>query len=116
GYCIAPHGSNGLYLAFIWDPVTGVTAIGDLGGNYALALDINDHGQVVGLGLPSGSKVSHAFLWQNGKLSDLNTLGAAGTAPTPQRADGINNDGRIVGTMILNANGEDYGFLLTPTP
>jgi probable HAF family extracellular repeat protein len=116
GYCNKPNGSTALYLAFIWDPVAGVTAIGDLGGNFALALDINDHGQVVGVGLPKGGKVGHAFLWQNGTLSDLNTLAAAGTARTLQRADGINNDGRIVGTMILNATGEDYGFLLTPTP
>ncbi len=104
GYCVDPHGSSAYYRAFVWDPAGGVKAIGDFGGNYALALDINDRGQVVGLGLPKESSVTHAFLWENGKLSDLNTLAAAGPTRSLRSANGINNDGRIVGTMITNGD------------
>jgi probable HAF family extracellular repeat protein len=50
-----------------------VTDLGTFGGiQTAQASDINGAGQVV------GAARSHAFLWQNGMLTDLGTLG--GTA------------------------------------
>ncbi len=69
------------------DPPTGITA-------YA----INDHRQVVGtFGAPGGF---HAFLWEDGVLTDLTESGfASGTAWD------INNATRIVGDAFLWDNG-----------
>ncbi len=113
--------------------------LGDLGGNYGEATALNNYGQVVGASnIPAASYVSgytpngqtgsyanagtlaplvtelsHAFLWQNGTLIDLNTLLAANSGWILQRATGINDSGQIVGYGMHN--GVLSGFLLTPT-
>ena len=54
-------------------------------------LGINDRGQVVGAsGTASGSQ--HAFLWQDGVMTDLGTLGGIDSV-----ALGINDRGQVVG-------------------
>src|SRR5262249_40719215 len=68
--------------------------LGTLGGDQAIAYDINDFGQIVG---SSRSEViwTHAFLYQGGVMTDLGTLG------DPYRqseARSINNLGQIVGS------------------
>src|SRR6516162_6587597 len=50
-----------------------MTDLGTLGGSRSFAFGINDQGQVVGYSyLPDGTY--HAFLWQGGVLTDLNSL------------------------------------------
>lgn len=53
-----------------------IVSLGSLGGPTSNAQDINDRGQIVGSsGLPSDpTQSSHAFLWQNGKMTDLGKL------------------------------------------
>jgi probable HAF family extracellular repeat protein len=66
----------------------------DLTGVTSEAFDINDQGQVVGFyDILPGSFAWHAFVWQNGSLTDLGTLGGSTSA-----AFLINNRGQIVGT------------------
>ena len=53
-----------------------MTDLGTLGGTYSWAFDINDRGQVVGYsGTAAGDQ--HAFLYGDGAMTDLGTLGGA---------------------------------------
>ena len=58
------------------------------------------------------SYIPHAFLWQNGTMTDLNTLIAANTGWVLLAAGGINNKGQIVGVGTYKGAGQI--FLLTP--
>lgn len=60
------------------------------------AAGINDQNQIVGWPYDQGSGpqlFSHAVVWQNGHITDLNGLLNA----IRSEADGINNNGAIVG-------------------
>ena len=51
--------------------------LGTLGGTRSSVSDINNRGQIVGSFEPAGvgdAMLSHAFLWQNGKMTDLGVL------------------------------------------
>lgn len=65
------------------------------------AYSINDHGQVVGGSTactPSGQPESqHAFLWENGKMSDLGVLPQG----TGSKARAINEKGQVVGVCSV---------------
>lgn len=83
------------------------------------AYDINDHGQIVGESWSNG--YYYAFLWENGKLSDLNALTGVGTKSFRLgSADAINNAGQIVGRSDsykgTNINFGTGSYLLTPNP
>lgn len=64
---------------------------------------INNRGDVVGI---TGGMPNHAILYTGGKLIDLGTLGAAGSAI----AAGINDSGQIVG-WAYPASGPERSFL-----
>lgn len=69
-----------------------VTDLGTLGGATSIALGINDRGQVVG-GAQTAHGVTHAFLWERGRMTDLGA--AAPDAISIARA--VNNIGQAVG-------------------
>jgi probable HAF family extracellular repeat protein len=107
--------------AFIWHddngngqrdtlPVDEMKDLGTLGGTKSVAYDINASGQVVGSSdvLPG---VSHAFIWQNSIMTDLNTL-ISNPNWTLQEARSINDGGQIVGWGTIS--GQTHAFLLTP--
>ena len=82
---------------------------------YSTAWAINDAGQIVGV-----SSVSwftrldeHAFLHEGGAMLDLNALVTPNSGWVLNVATDINAHGQIVGFGKLN--GEERGFLLTPT-
>jgi probable HAF family extracellular repeat protein len=82
---------------FLWDGLT-LHDLGTLGGNFALAKDINDLDQVVGWGdTPANS--SRPWLWSNGTMNDLGTLGGLYAY-----ANAINNAGQIVGSSSVSGN------------
>jgi probable HAF family extracellular repeat protein len=86
--------------------------LGTLGGKYGFAHAINNKTQVVGDSDIGEGEEKHAFLWQNGKMTNLNTLIPAHSGWELYGAYGINNWGQIVGGGILN--GKKRAFLLTP--
>jgi probable HAF family extracellular repeat protein len=66
-------------------------SLGTLGGTYSVATGLNDAGQVIGFSA-TASGVDHPFLYTNGSMIDLGTLGVSGTL------NDINNAGVIVGS------------------
>jgi probable HAF family extracellular repeat protein len=76
----------------------------DLGGSYSEAYGINDAGQVVGYS-ETASGETHAFVAENGVMTDLGTLGGAYSY-----ANGINNAGQVVGGASI-ASGDFHAFL-----
>jgi probable HAF family extracellular repeat protein len=82
----------------------------------SVASGINDSGQVIGslsTSLSGGSTA--AFLWENGVMTDLNTLIPPGSGWTLKSASDINNAGQIV-CWGEAPNGQYHGCLLTPNP
>lgn len=111
--------------AFLWRSGK-MTDLGTLGGPSSYADAIAPNNDVVGAadtttvdssasnGSNSGGlvHVSHAFLWRNGKMTDLNSLLPANSGWTLQEATGINSKGQIVGFGIHDNLGI-RPFLLT---
>src|SRR5262249_54300621 len=73
---------------------------GTLGGPPSRALNISRLGQVVGGATTAADQVlfqagTHAFLWDDGRMTDLGTLGGAFSSST-----GVNNRGQMVGSAL----------------
>jgi probable HAF family extracellular repeat protein len=84
-----------------------VTALGNLGAGSAVATDINNNGQTVGRSQTIAGP-NHAFIWQNGIMQDIGTLGTLSTA------NAINSSGSVVGYSTLT-NGDFHAFLYDAT-
>jgi probable HAF family extracellular repeat protein len=104
----------------ITDPVTGspearatlwkeeeIIDLGTLGGSESFALAVNSRGQVVGAAanaIPDPFSLfgfgtqTRAFLWQNGVMKDLDTLGGPDAF-----AASINEEGQIAGCSYTNS-------------
>jgi probable HAF family extracellular repeat protein len=57
-----------------------------------------------------GGVVNHAFLWENGEMTDLGTLGGSFSTAFSSGATGINSSGQVVG-VSSTASGEQHAFL-----
>jgi len=100
--------------AFFWEKHSDQAVdIGVLDGDsFSEAFAINSRGQVVGVSF-GGPNGSHAFLWQNGVLRDLN--GLVDIAPDVlQSAQDINDAGQITGRVRDAATGQILMFVATP--
>ncbi|HEY7314840.1 MAG TPA: DUF3466 family protein [Gemmataceae bacterium] len=90
-----------------------VTDLGTFGGTVSSASGINDAGQVVGTATTSDN-TSHAFLYSNGTMTDLNSLLPSNSGFSYLvAATAINDNGQIVG-YGLTTSGQYDAFLLTP--
>ena len=90
-----------------------LTDLGTLGGPYAArGAALNERGQVTGYA-PTGSTnqffrpLIHAFLYSNGALNDLGTLGGTGSSGTA-----INERGQVTGAAETAGNGF-HAFIYT---
>jgi probable HAF family extracellular repeat protein len=98
--------------AVIWENGE-IHDLGTFGGNIGLATGVNNRGQVVGLtstsnpdpfsilyfqigGITTGTQ-TQAFLWQNGHMRNLGTLGGPDAA-----AFNVNNRGQVAGGSYTN--------------
>jgi probable HAF family extracellular repeat protein len=89
-----------------------LTDLGTLGGDFSSAYGVNNVGQVVGASaLPTGL-LPHACLWDNGAITDLNSLLPEGTGWELWQASAINDSGQIVG--YGDVSGQTHAYLLNP--
>jgi probable HAF family extracellular repeat protein len=106
--------------AFLWEK--GVMKdLGDLGGPDALAISVNERGQIAGISYTSSTPSGVAndwcqdippqnpFLWEKGRMIDLGTLG--GACGFPSFTGGLNNQGQVVGQSDLAGDSTAHPFL-----
>lgn len=111
---VAGQGQNpaGQARAFLWeDGLTrdlGVPA----GGNLSRARSINDSGDVVGEWriLVNGQQRFKAFLYEDGRMKDMNALIPAGTGWDLTGAQAINEAGRIVGSGTIGDETHAFAY------
>jgi len=97
--------------AFVYTNAAQPATMHDLGtlsgGTYSSARAVNDSGAIAGESdtVIGGNSFLHAFVWRNGSMTDLQTLGG-----TVSSASAINTDGHIVG-YATDANEVSCAFL-----
>ena len=98
--------------AVLWSKDGNVHDLGTLGGNGSVAWAINNAGQVTGNALNDipddfnyngdfgiiGGTQTHAFLWHDGVMRDLGTLGGPDSGPYD-----INERGQVVGLSATDS-------------
>jgi probable HAF family extracellular repeat protein len=110
GSCDLP---NGLGHSVIWrnGSVEDLGIIGEAAEASSLALDINSRNQVVGVAQPEDGKLK-AFLWEKGKMIDLNQVIDPHSGWKLLVASRINDQGEILGRGYLK--GSIHAFSLEP--
>jgi probable HAF family extracellular repeat protein len=107
---VDPTTGNPEFHAVLWE-YDKIRDLGTFGGTASFATSLNDFGQVIGMALNTvpdpfsllglGSELTltqtRGFLWQNGKMVDLGTLGGPDTW-----AVFINDRGQIAGTSFTS--------------
>jgi probable HAF family extracellular repeat protein len=92
--------------AFVWR--NGVmTDLGTLGGIDSLASNLNERGQIAGISFTDSNASSncawalttHPFFWENGKMTDVGSLGGTCGAP-----NWMNNRGQVVGFSTVTGD------------
>ena len=102
-------------IAFFWDKQLGIQPINPYSGDTnSWAWGINLHGQVVGQSFNVNTGAGRAFLYENGQLTDLNTLIQPNSSLELQLANDINDEGEIVGFANDTNTGTTVAFLAVP--
>jgi probable HAF family extracellular repeat protein len=98
--------------AFVWRNGT-MTDLGTLGGPDAAVATVNERGEVAGdsyvndrPNAVTGVPTSHPFVWADGHMRDLGTLGGTQSGTT-----WMNSRGEVVGTSNLSGNRTSHPYL-----
>lgn len=90
-----------------------LTVLPTLGGTFGEAIGVNNKGSVAGFSTPPGDMVVYPFIWTNGLITDLGTLGGP-VSITGENPRVINDNDTVIGlsnTSTPDPNGEDVcGF------
>ncbi len=117
GQIVGIVNSPGTIFAALWEN-GALTNLRTLPGDFAaIATGINNRGQVVGSTLDSGFNWVHGFIYQDGKMTDLNTLFPANSNLYARMANKINERGQITGMATVLSGphtGDIHAFLATP--
>jgi probable HAF family extracellular repeat protein len=94
--------------AFIWTAQTGMRDLGTLPGDQiSEGLGINDQDQIVGLSCQANFVNCRAFIWQDGRMLNLNTL-VTGFSGTLANAGDINDRGVVTGQASIGSSTAAY--------
>lgn len=118
GFSDLPGDQSGApnFHAFLWTAQSGMQDLGTLPGDtYSEALDINTEGQIVGLSCTAGFASCRAFLWQNGVMTDLNTLIPPNSPLYLVNAGGISDSGEITGQASDQSTGATPAYRAIPS-
>lgn len=89
---------------FLWERGK-MTDLGTIGGTLVIEVNLNNHGEVVGLMTTAGDQTFHPFLWNGHAMKDLGTLGGDFGG-----ANWVNDAGEVVG-FAASPNGAFFAFL-----
>jgi probable HAF family extracellular repeat protein len=107
------HGAAPNFHAFVWTRDDGIRDLKTLSGDVlSQALDINNRGQIVGISIGATLR---AFLYQDGKMYNLQDLMPKGYPNLLQSAQGINDEGQITGFLSVPSTGQSLAFIATPS-
>jgi probable HAF family extracellular repeat protein len=104
GYFLAPESTQ---TCFLWTPGVGMVTF-DFAkkGQYCSAADVNVYGQVVGVVAIPDDHTSYAFIWKDGHMRKLGTLGGKSATATAVNASGV-----VVGYSFVETNSyEEHAF------
>jgi probable HAF family extracellular repeat protein len=102
-------------IAFYWSQQTGMVNLGTLDPfPNSIAYAINNHGVIVGQGLNLSTGASHAFIYQDGFMTDLNSLMIGHKSLTLLYANDVNDEGVIAGGAIDAKTGVVSAFVAIP--
>lgn len=102
--------------AFYWSQSTGMINLGTLSAfTNSQALAINNQGLIVGVAYDQlTNAVSHAFIYQGGVMTDLNTLIVGHSPLILLYANDVNDQGVIVGGAINPQTNVTSAFVAVP--
>lgn len=106
--------------AFLWTRGHGMQDLGTLPGDqFSEALGINDSGIIVGVSYGASFSTSRAFIYENGTMTDLNSLIGSSSSLFLLYANDINDNGVIAGGACVLVSGScstsTPAFMATPT-
>ncbi len=102
-------------IAFYWSKSTGMLNLGTLDPfPNSIAYAINNQGLIVGQALNLSTGASHAFIYQDGIMTDLNSLMIGHNSLTLLYANDVDDSGVIVGGASNATTGVTSAFVAVP--
>jgi len=117
GFAGDPAFPEGDYLhAFIWTKANGIQPLPALPGHvHTEAYGINESRQIVGISCDPDFGDCRAVVWENGVVTDLNTVKQASYSARLEQGKDINAQGEVTGRAVDPATGVRSAFVATPS-